>query len=417
MASLISKGNKKWELRISAGYDKNGKQIRFTKTVYCETKKQAKHLLAEFEIEKGGKPVIDHDMKFKDFADYWLARHCKNLSVTTVARHKQILESRLVPAFGEMRLGRITASDIIRFMNWVSSDGIRLDNKTTKSGLSYSTVTKHLKLLKLIFSRAYNWGYISRNPCEDIPKDVLTITKDTKHYPIWSQEELGAFINILEKEPVTYQNLRYKLMFYISLTCGTRKGELMALTWDCIDMDNLSITINKAVKYVNEKAKGIGTPKTSASNRTLYFDGYIKDLLLKYKELQELWLKQHNAKNSGNLVFFARILTNDRETMLIDGNCFYLWLKRKIMKHGLRRIGVHSLRAMAATYALMAGTPLNMVQAMLGHTSINTTAIYIHDIADSRKEYTPLIAAQFEAMRKDKPKPTLSEIPESSDDI
>ena len=86
--------------------------------------------------------------------------------------------------------------------------------------------------------------------------------------------------------------------------------------------------------------------------------------------------------------------------MVIDGNSFYLWLKRKIKKHNLSHIGVHSLRAMAATYALIAGTPLNMVQAMLGHTSINTTSIYIHDIADSRKEYAPLIAAQFEAMRK-----------------
>lgn len=53
MASLVSKGKNKWELRINAGYDQNGKQIRFTKTVYCETKKQAKHLLAEFEIENG----------------------------------------------------------------------------------------------------------------------------------------------------------------------------------------------------------------------------------------------------------------------------------------------------------------------------------------------------------------------------
>lgn len=95
MASLVSKGKNKWELRISAGYDKDGKQIRFTKTVYCETKKQAKHLLAEFEIEKGGKRLIDHNIKFKDFVEYWLIRHCKKLSVTTVARHKQLLNSRL----------------------------------------------------------------------------------------------------------------------------------------------------------------------------------------------------------------------------------------------------------------------------------------------------------------------------------
>ena len=400
MASLVSKGKNKWELRINAGYDKNGKQIRFTKTVYCETKKQAKHLLAEFEIEKGGKTLIDHNIKFKDFVEYWLIRHCKNLSVTTVARHKQLLNSRLLPAFGEMRLNRINARDITRFMRWVASDGIRLDNKTSRTTLSYSTITKHMKLLKLIFSRAYNWGYISHNPFEDIPKDELTVKNDTKHHPIWSQEELATFIKILEGEPGTYYNMKYKCMFYISLTCGTRKGELLGLTWDCVDMDEMSLTINKAVKYVNEKVLGIGAPKTSASNRILYFDEYVKQLLIDYKKLQDKWLETHKAKNTGNYVFFARNLTSDRETMVIDGNSFYLWLKRKIKKHNLSHIGVHSLRAMAATYALIAGTPLNMVQAMLGHTSINTTSIYIHDIADSRKEYAPLIAAQFAAMRK-----------------
>ena len=400
MATLTNKGNNRWELRVSAGYDKNGKQIRFTKVVYCESKKQAKHLLAEFEIEKGGKTLIDHNIKFKDFVEYWLVRHCKDLSVTTLARYKQLLESRILPAFGEMRLSKITSQDIVRFMKIVASTGVRLDNKTSRETLSYSTISKHLKLLKLIFNRAYIWGYLSRNPCEDIPKDLISIKNDSKHYPIWSQDELAKFIKLLEEEPETYLTTKYKVMFYISLTCGTRKGELLGLTWDCVDLENKSFSINKAVKYVNEKAKSLGTPKTKASNRILFFDDYIKELLVKYKDFQDKWIKKHNAKNSTNLVFFAGRLNDNNETMLIDGNCFYLWLKRKIRKHGFSHIGVHSLRAMAATYALIAGTPLNMVQAMLGHTSINTTSIYIHDIADSRKEYAPLIAAQFEAMRK-----------------
>jgi hypothetical protein len=204
MATLVNKGNNRWELRVSTGYDKNGKQVRFTKTVYCETKREVKHLLAEFEIEKGGKTPIDHNIKFKEFVDYWLLRHCRNLSVTTVARHKQLLSSRLLPAFGAMRLSKITTQDIVRFMRLVSSEGIRLDNKTSRPGLSYSTVSKHLKLLKLIFSRAYNWRYISKNPCEDLPNDLVSIKNDSKHHPIWTQEELSKFIKLLEEEPDTY---------------------------------------------------------------------------------------------------------------------------------------------------------------------------------------------------------------------
>ena len=84
----------------------------------------------------------------------------------------------------------------------------------------------------------------------------------------------------------------------------------------------------------------------------------------------------------------------------MNGDSFYLWLKRMCKKHNMPRIAVHSLRAMAATNALISGMPLNLVQTMMGHANIATTSIYLRDVQDERKIASNLLAQHFENLRK-----------------
>lgn len=209
-------------------------------------------------------------------------------------------------------------------------------------------------------------------------------------------------MGILEELPVTLPNVKNKLMFYIALTTGARKGEFLGLTWDCVDLESCSLNINKAMKFVSGEKPALGTPKTKASIRTLYFDDYVKKLIQTYKELLDLWLQEEKISNPQNLVFVSRNCTENRDAVPVNGDSFYLWLKRMCKKHQMPRIAVHSLRAMAATYALISGMPLNMVQAMMGHTDISTTSIYLRDVQDERKSAVALLSNQFEALRTGK---------------
>ena len=131
-------------------------------------------------------------------------------------------------------------------------------------------------------------------------------------------------------------------------------------------------------------------------------DDYVKKLIQTYKELLDLWLQEEKISNPQNLVFVSRNCTENREAVPVNGDSFYLWLKRMCKKHQMPRIAVHSLRAMAATYALISGMPLNMVQAMMGHTDISTTSIYLRDVQDERKSAVALLSNQFEALRTGK---------------
>lgn len=67
-------------------------------------------------------------------------------------------------------------------------------------------------------------------------------------------------------------------MFYIALTTGARKGEFLGLSWDRVDLERRELKITEAMKYVNGRKPFLGTPKTDASVRTLYFDDFLKQL-------------------------------------------------------------------------------------------------------------------------------------------
>lgn len=397
--SLVSKGNNKWELRISNGYDENKKQRRVTKIIYAKTKKEAQKQLASFYLEVIGKLPERRDIKFKDFIKYWMQETFPDKSPITTKRIEQMLRDRVLPCFGEMALEKITSEEIITFMKSLNADGIRLDQKD-KTKLSPTTINKYYKLLSTIFQKAYDWGYLIMNPCNQKTKKLVWLKAKSKRYPIWEKDELSKALKALDNEDNdTLPYLKNKLIFYISLGTGARKGEVLGLTWDCVNLHKLELNIEKSLKIVNNIAVGFGKPKTESSIRTLYFDEYTKKLFIRYRAALDDWLKENGGINKNNYVFMASKLADSNETLAVDGNSFYLWLKRFCKRNGLPHIAVHSLRHMAATYALLSGVKLNSVQVMLGHSSITTTSIYLHDVKELRKEASEHLAEHIQDLR------------------
>lgn len=397
--SMVSKGNNKWELRVSNGYDEQHKQRRFTKTIYATTKKKASIELAAFVLEVTGKLNVDKPVTFKEFVDYWKQKHSCRVGTITMVNYEQMLNDRLLPAFGFKKMDKITDADILRFMQSLSSANMRLDSKNEKK-LSSVTIMKHFKLLNIIFNKACAWKYLAKNPCDAVSRDLL-IKAESTHYPIWDSETLRKAMKIIDDMPHNLSNQKNRLMFYIALTTGARKGEFLGLTWDRVDLERRELKITKSMKYVNGRKPFLGTPKTDASVRTLYFDDFLKQLFLDYKAQLDEWLTKNKITNPQNLVFVSRNADEQNEAVPINGDSFYLWLKRLCKKHNLPRIAVHSLRAMAATNALISGMSLNMVQAMLGHTNISTTSIYLRDVQDERKKVTNLLSKHFADLRKE----------------
>lgn len=398
--TIVDLGNSKWELRVSLGYDMNGKQIRKTKRITARSKQAADKELAKFYVEVTNKPVISgQKINFGEFSKLWEQRHNSKLSNTTKFRNTELLTSRLLPAFYKKQLDKISDNDILRFIEELKKVGMRKDGKDDKA-LSDGSIQMYYKLLRSMFNKAIQWNYLSQNPCSLIAKDDVPRT-NYRRFPIWQENDLKEFLSVLETLDYSAINIKYKLMVSLALLTGARRGEFMALTWNCIDFVNKTIHINKACEVISHQPVATKSTKTPSSIRHLGIDDYTINLLKSHQSLQQEYLTEKRLTNPKQFIFLARTQPQDTEVSQSYPSSFYIWLRKFCVKHNFPKITVHSFRHMAATYALSYGVPLTTVQYMLGHTDIKTTAIYLHELEAKRKEATKILSSHFNSFRTD----------------
>lgn len=397
--AIVDLGNNKWELRVSLGYDMNGKQIRKTKRITARSEKAADKELAKFYVEVTNKPVISgQKINFGEFVNLWTERYGNKLSNTTVSRNQILLDSRILPAFYKKQLDKISDADILRFIEELRKIGMRMDGKDTIP-LSDASVQMHYKLLRSILNKAVQWKYLSHNPCSLIVKESIP-KANYRRLPIWQENDFKRFLKLVENLDNSPLNIKYKLMVSLCSLTGARRGEFMALTWDCVDFNNKRIFINKACEVIPHQPVGVKAPKTGSSTRWLGIDDHTINLLHQHKDIQDKYLADKNHINPKQFIFIERRHTSDtNEVRQAFPTCFSSWLHKFCNENTLPKITVHSFRHMTGTYALAYGVPLTTVQHMLGHTDIKTTAIYLHELESKRQEATNILSSQFDAFR------------------
>ena len=212
--TVINRGNNKWELRISLGYDAQGKQIRRSKRVTATSMRAAKKALDEFYLEITAMPQGGEEkMLFEDFVALWDKRHNVKKAISTRMMQMGMINGRIMDAFHGQRLGDITGEQIRRFVDRLKYD-VRTPQARTEDGrLSETMVHKHFRLVKHLFNKAVDWKYLSRNPCEDIPRDEWP-KPNYHHYPVWEEEDLRKFLLIVEELPNYPRNLKHQNNLY-----------------------------------------------------------------------------------------------------------------------------------------------------------------------------------------------------------
>ena len=171
------------------------------------------------------------------------------------------------------------------------------------------------------------------------------------------KEELTAFLEETKRSDCFE-------FYYLELTTGLRLGEICALSWNDLDIDNKTITVNKSVQRVNGKIV-INTPKTKSSIRTVKLCDECVNLLVALKQRQP-----SDAK-----YMFPSPLTGDmKDTAAVTRK-----LHRMQDRAGLPRIRFHDLRHSFATLSLEQGVDIKTVSHMLGHTDAGFTMnTYMH---------------------------------------
>lgn len=401
MASVINRGKNRWELRVYIGQDESGKKIRKTKRIHATSKRAAEKELDKFkfELQQQADTIYADKITFGDFAKIWDTNHNSRLALSTRESQRGMLHNRIMDEFKGKRLKSITEDDVRAFIRKLRATGMNQNPNAKEGKLSETTVYKHFKLLRHMFSKAVEWNFLLENPCNTIPTNEVP-KPNYQHYPILQEHQLKRFLQVVDDLPDTPTELKHRLMLYFALMTGVRKGELSAVTWNDNDWENQKIYIHQSQTYVNAKCTEIVKPKTEKSVRVVYVDEYVMELLSQHKAIQEKYLKNKGYENPKGYIFLAVRLRND-ELVPVSPSCLNAWITKICKKNHLPHITVHSLRHMAATYAVNEGAVLTTVQAMLGHTNIKTTSIYLHALEVRQKETTQKLSQCFSALRDD----------------
>ena len=347
-----------------------------------------------FETGHSFKPST---MSYSDYLDYWLKNYCYvNLKYHTIQAYSNIIKNHIKPRLGFYRLSQIQTSTLQEVVNAIYLE----------KGFSKNFMHNILKVLKGSFKYANESAqFIKDNPAVKVTMPKYDEPeKDPAH--IFTAEEIKM---ILER----FKNNH--AMYYAILTAyytGLRVSEVFALTWEDIDFENQTLTVNKNVlkknqsgathgRHISGKATTVwyfGTCKTKSSYRTIRIGDTLLNALKEYKEEQErdkieygdLYMK-HYAKETSNYYNHkpeTKIINAYSELQVALPEVNLVFVKHNGVFEGTDtckypfkvihyELGIncrfHDFRDTHATKLIESGADIKAISERLGHNNIQTT--------------------------------------------
>ncbi|BDF68307.1 hypothetical protein CE91St43_22790 [Oscillospiraceae bacterium] len=246
-----------------------------------------------------------------------------------------------IPRIGGIKLSKLASRDLQKLYKDLQENG--RSHPTAKGGTSLSNTTVrslHL-MLHCAFERAVEERLIQRNPTDDyiapkVPKVEMQVL---------SLENIGAYLRTATKRNALP-------MLYLELVSGLQKGELVALLWSDVDVEQRTISVSKQYVRNPNRECVLSQPKTESSVRLVSIPQDAIDLLI-----------QEHDKHPDNSCQFPSLVTGEMYHPDSVVN-----IHKKILKDaGLPHLKFHELRHTFATTALQNGEDVKTVSAMLGH--------------------------------------------------
>lgn len=357
-----------WWARITVGKDENGKQKR--KAFYGKTRAEVQKKLTEAVNDVNNDAYIEPSkMTVAQWLDLWMKQYKRNsVKLTYYTELYKSIENHILPSLGDYKLKDLRNDIIQKFIN-----------DLTAKGLSAGSVRKHHTTLHSALDHAAKNELIVKN----VAMDIKLPRYDRKEKRILTPAEQEQFISVAKKRSNGE-------MFILALGTGMRIGEILALTWDDINFDNETIRINKTVTQIKDYDDPddkwhpeVFDPKTKAGKRIIPLLPEISTMLKRVKAQQDIYkAKLGKGYEDNNLVFSTQL-----GRYLQQGH-MHRRFTSVTKEAGIPEItSVHTLRHTFATRCLENGIELRIVQELLGHSDLKTTAsIYTHVLPQLKKD-------------------------------
>lgn len=394
----IRKRNNLYEYRFEVG-KVNGKRKQISKSGF-KTKRDA-YIAGQRAYEEfiNGENTKECNMLYSEYLDYWMREYFEiNYKYSTAKRYKESF-SNIKKELGNYKLSVLTPYILNQallklYQTSGTRDALRNYQKVIKSSLRDAT---------------YYFGFIKNNPAGDleIPRVLSFELKKNNIGHIYTKEEMEIILGRFKNNKV------FICAFLTACYTGMRTGEVFALTWNDIDLDNRIIKVNKTVYAKDKEENGrwyLGTTKTIGSSREVYICDTLYSVLSDYKNLQVKYKKEYckkykrytlkEIKNKyGKLVEYKVIESQSRNNKIQmvftgkDGTYSGTDIIRypfRIIHHELGiQCRFYDLRGNFATICLRNGCEIKDIAEILGHKRIETTQkYYILSLKENKKKVT-----------------------------
>ena len=359
--SIRKRRDGRWEGRYTAGINPvTGKQVfkNVLGKTQAEVKEKLTKALAEnqkLDFTKQGKYNVAQWM------DEWFENVCKiRVRPSSHQTYRGYIDRHIAPNIGKIPLEKLSIMDLQKFYRRLLADGRveRIESKGQPKGLSAKTVRNINQVISSAMNFAVAQRILAQNPC----KAVALPNLEHREMQTIPAAQLVVFLDEAKASGV------YEL-YYIELATGLRRGELLGLKWEDIDLTAGVIRVRRQVSRIDGKI--VEAPlKTKNAYRTVTISPQAVEVLNAQK-----------AKTNDEYVFPS---PNGGP---ISPDSVNNMLKRVLKRAGIPRVRFHDLRHTFATLALQNGVDIKTVSGMLGHFSAGFTLdTYAHVTTAAQKE-------------------------------
>ncbi len=301
----------------------------------------------------------------KSWLETWQSEYLEGVKASTAYLYGQDISLYILPHLGQYHLDELTTTIVQHFYNQL------LHPTTNKKPLSPKTIRCIHGVLHQALDQAVNTGVLQCNPSSacKLPK-----VKRKEITPM-EDAQVKSFLNRIKGHPHEY-------LYRITLFTGLREGEILGLTWDCVDMKRGVLTVKQQLR--KEQQKGGKYYFSSTKNdkcRTIALSSSVVRLFKHQKQKQLLMEAEASEWEKTNLVF-----TNAKGGIL-SYRTVYGCFKRIVKKMGCPKLRFHDLRHQYAVIAIKNGDDIKTIQSNLGHaTAAFTLDVYGHVTEEMKRD-------------------------------
>ncbi len=370
------RGPNSWQIRIDLGRDPaTGKRLmdyRSFRGNKREAEAEERRLLSQ--RDNGTYVSIDR-MTFAEFLDRWLMDVQTQVRPTTYDRYRDICRVHVSPSLGTVTLAKLKPLHLQNLYAAKLGDSGRADGR---GSLSTTSVLHIHRVLHEALNAAVRWQLIGTNPA----KAARPPRKRQVEMNVLTETDTRRMLDAASDTPLYYPIL-------IAVTTGLRRGELLALRWRDVDLEDGSLAVCQTLHY-SKRGLEFGEPKTKKSRRTVVLPSVTVKALREHRAAQSALRLQRGSEWTDHDLVFS---TDDGRPW--NPSSFSTRFRSFASKE---EIGVkfHDLRHTHATHLFRAGIHPKMVSERLGHSTVGITLdLYTHVIEGMDRDAAERIDERF----------------------